>query len=139
MQAIAGHHAGFATLDDLENRLRLDDDDPVLEQWATLDRQALEHASGLSLADTDGAFEEARRWLFRRQQVGERLQALAIADAVRFRLWTQLLFSLLLEADKAFLALRTEHLNHYVFRPVGLYSEKELSFVPSPRGTAHTQ
>lgn len=116
VQAIAGHHAGFATLDDLENRLRLDDDDPVLEQWATLDRQALEHASGLSLADTDGAFEAARRWLFRRQQVGERLQALAIADAVRFRLWTQLLFSLLLEADKAFLALRTEHLNHYVYQ-----------------------
>ncbi|SDY49314.1 hypothetical protein SAMN05421644_1864 [Allochromatium warmingii] len=30
-------------------------------------------------------------------------------------------------------------LNIWVFRPVGLYSEKELSFVPSPRGTAHTQ
>ncbi len=26
----------------------------------------------------------------------------------------------------------------YLFRPVGLYPEKELSFVPGPRGAAHT-
>lgn len=112
-QAIAGHHAGFAALDYLEDRLRLEEDDALLDQWSTLDRQALEQASGLTLAETEGEFEDARRWLFRRQRVGERLQTLPLAEAVGFRLWTQFLFSLLLEADKAFLALREEHLDRY--------------------------
>lgn len=65
------------------------------------------------LTDTIGEFEDARRWLFRRQQVGERLRALSLTEAVQFRLWTQFLFSLLLEADKAFLALREEKLRQY--------------------------
>ncbi len=113
VQIIAGHHAGFATLDYLENRLRLDEDDLLLEQWAGLERRALEQATGLALAGTDGEFEEARRWLFRRQRAGERLHALPLAEAVSFRLWTQFLFSVLLEADKAFLALREEKLRRY--------------------------
>lgn len=112
-QIIAGHHAGFATLDNLENRLRLDDGDTLLEQWAGFDRQALEAATGLTLAATDGEFEDARRWLFRRQRVADRLHALSLAEAIRFRLWTQFLFSLLLEADKAFLALHEEDLRLY--------------------------
>ncbi len=117
VQAIAGHHAGFATLDYLENRLRLDEDDLLLAQWAGLDREALEQATGLVLEGTEGEFEDARRWLFRRQKVTERLQALTLAEAVRFRLWTQFLFSLLLEADKAFLALREEKLRRYFQQP----------------------
>ena len=123
-QAIAGHHAGFATLDYLENRLRLEPDDLLLEQWAGLDRDALQQATGLVLDETHGEFEDARRWLFRRQKIGERLRALSLTDAVKFRLWTQFLFSLLLEADKAFLALREEKLRQYFQqqRPV-LHSE----------------
>lgn len=117
VQAIAGHHAGFATLDYLENRLRLDEDDALLEQWAGLNRQTLEQATGLVLHGTEGEFEDARRWLFRRRKVAERLQALTLAEAVRFRLWTQFLFSLLLEADKAFLALREEKLRLYFQQP----------------------
>lgn len=116
-QIIAGHHAGFATLDYLENRLRLEEDDLLLEQWAGLERSALEQATGLALAGTDGEFEEARRWLFRRQRVEERLQALPLAEAVGYRLWTQFLFSVLLEADKAFLALREEKLRRYFQQP----------------------
>jgi len=112
-QVIAGHHAGFATLDYLENRLRLEPDDLLLAQWAGLNRNTLEQATGLKLTDTTGEFEDARRWLFRRQQVGERLRALSLTEAVQFRLWTQFLFSLLLEADKAFLALREEKLRQY--------------------------
>ena len=116
-QIIAGHHAGFATLDYLESRLRLEDDDALLEQWAGLDRPALEVATGLTLAATGGEFEDARRWLFRRQRVAERLHALPLGEAVRFRLWTQFLMSLLLEADKAFLALREEKLRLYFQQP----------------------
>ncbi|MDS4029506.1 MAG: CRISPR-associated helicase Cas3' [Candidatus Contendobacter sp.] len=116
-QAIAGHHAGFAPLDYLEERLRPEVDDALLEQWQGLDREALEQASGLALGKTDGGFEDARRWLFRRQRIKECLQALPLAEAVRFRLWTQFLFSLLLEADKAFLALREEKLRLYFQQP----------------------
>lgn len=116
-QAIAGHHAGFATLDDLEDRLILEEDDALLDQWATLERGALGQASGLDLAKTEGDFEDARRWLFRRKRVGDRVHALAPAEAIGFRLWTQFLFSLLLEADKAFLALRKEHLRRYFQQP----------------------
>ncbi|WP_295401732.1 CRISPR-associated helicase Cas3' [uncultured Thiocystis sp.] len=115
-QAIAGHHAGFATLDYLENRLRLDEGDSLLAQWAALNHAALEQASGLPLSGIAGDFEEARRWLFRRQRVAERLHALPVAEAMRFRLWTQFLFSLLLEADKACLALREEDVRRY-FQP----------------------
>ncbi|RNE91170.1 CRISPR-associated helicase Cas3' [Marichromatium sp. AB31] len=116
-QAIAGHHVGFATLDYLEDRLILEEGDALLEQWASLDRQALGRASGLDLAATEGDFEDARRWLFRRQRVGERLQALPLAEAVGFRLWSQFLFALLLESDKAFLALREEQLRRYFQQP----------------------
>lgn len=116
-QIIAGHHAGFATLDYLENRLRLDEDDLLLDQWAGLERSALEQTTGLALAGTNGEFEDARRWLFRRQRVEERLHALPLAEAVGFRLWTQFLFSVLLEADKAFLALREEKLRRYFQQP----------------------
>lgn len=116
-QAIAGHHAGFAPLDHLEDRLRLEEDDALLDQWRTLDRQALGQATSLSLVETNGEFEEARRWLFRRQRAGERLRALPRFEAVGFRLWTQFLFSLLLEADKAFLALRKESLRRYFQQP----------------------
>lgn len=116
-QIIAGHHAGFATLDYLENRLRLDEDDLLLDQWAGLERSALEQATRLALAGTDGEFEDARRWLFRRQRVKEHLHALPLAEAVGFRLWTQFLFSVLLEADKAFLALREEKLRRYFQQP----------------------
>jgi CRISPR-associated endonuclease/helicase Cas3 len=114
IQAIAGHHAGFATLEYLENRLRLDDDDPLLPQWSDLNRVELEHASGLTLDNTEGEFEDGRRWLFRRQRIAEHLTALSIPEAVQFRLWTQFLFSLLLEADKAFLALHKENMQQYL-------------------------
>ncbi len=113
-QAIAGHHAGFATLEYLENRLRLDDDDPLLMQWEQLDYAVLTQASGLELTKIDGEFEDARRWLFRRQDIAEKLHALAIDEAVHFRLWTQFIFSLLLEADKAFLALSQENTQRYL-------------------------
>jgi CRISPR-associated endonuclease/helicase Cas3 len=116
-QAIAGHHAGFAVLDDLEERLILEEDDALLEQWPTLEREALGVASGLDLRKAAGDFEDAHRWLFRRQRAGERLHDLALAEAVGFRLWTQFLFSLLLEADKAFLALREEQLRRYFQQP----------------------
>jgi CRISPR-associated endonuclease/helicase Cas3 len=113
VQAVAGHHAGFATLDYLDERLRPDDDDVLTVQWEGLSLAALSQAVSLDLEKLSGEFGDGRRWLFRRQRVVERLQSLPLTDAVRFRLWTQFLFSILLEADKAFLALREEKVHRY--------------------------
>jgi len=113
-QAIAGHHAGFATLDALKNvRLRLADADVLQSQWDALDRTTLSLITGLEVTALNDEFDTAGRWLFRRQRVAQQLEDLAIEDAVGFRIWTQFLFSVLLEADKAFLALREEQLDHY--------------------------
>lgn len=113
-QAIAGHHAGFAPLEHLRERLRPDDDDLLVEQWAGLDLARLAAATGLDVAGIAEDFAAAGRWLFRRVRADECLEALSLAEAVRFRLWTQFLFSLLLEADKAFLALHEEDLRLYL-------------------------
>ncbi len=112
-QAVAGHHAGFATLDHLEERLLPDDDDVLNEQWAGLSLTALARATGLPLAGVSGDFEDGHGWLFDHEQVADQLHAMPLTEAVQFRLWTQLLFSILLEADKAFLALQQEKLQRY--------------------------
>ncbi|MFO1429528.1 MAG: CRISPR-associated helicase Cas3' [Candidatus Competibacteraceae bacterium] len=112
-QASAGHHAGFATLEHLEERLLTDDDDVLGEQWAGLSLIGLARATGLELATPAGKFEANHDWLFEDQEIADCLQSLALPEAVQFRLWTQFLFSILLEADKAFLALREEKLDRY--------------------------
>jgi CRISPR-associated endonuclease/helicase Cas3 len=133
-QAVAGHHGGFASLARLQERLRLDDDDLLVEQWQGLDRAALTPVTGLSLAGLEDDFEAGRRWLFNRQAVEDVLQALPLDEAVRFRVWSQFLFSLLLEADKAFLALREESLQIYLReqRPVlaPAWVERHLAGLP---------
>lgn len=113
-QAVAGHHAGFESLEKLRNRLRPDDGGIAEDQWRTLPLDALAKASGLDLPISPGAFREAGRWLFRTRAVDERLAELPLQEGVRFRLWTQFLFSILLEADKAFLALRLERTELYL-------------------------
>lgn len=113
-QIIASHHAGFYTLFDLENRLRLDEDDALITQFAALDRTNLAQICDLHLAGTEGEFEDARRFLFRRLQIEKHLFTLSLPEAVKFRLWTQFLFSLLLEADKAFLAISADTIPHYL-------------------------
>jgi CRISPR-associated endonuclease/helicase Cas3 len=50
-------------------------------------------------------FESARRWLFRKEKVQGLLTGMDLADAVDYRLKTQFIFSILLDADKVFLAV----------------------------------
>jgi CRISPR-associated endonuclease/helicase Cas3 len=113
-QAVAGHHAGFVSLERLRERLRPDDGGVLDAQWQGLPLDALRRETGLSLPRVTGSFREAGRWLFRAASADERLEELPLPEAIGFRLWTQFLFSLLLEADKAFLALRREHTERYL-------------------------
>lgn len=113
-QAVAGHHAGFGSLEKLRERLRPDDGGVAENQWRALPLAALAEASGLDLPPAPGAFRDAGRWLFRIRAVDDQLVELPLDAGVRFRLWTQFLFSILLEADKAFLALRLERTELYL-------------------------
>ncbi len=77
------------------------------EQIRTLDWAALDRAIGLSLPRSNGKSGEdlcveASDYL---EELGEQLHKLPLSDAVLFRLLCQLAFSVLLEADKAFLAI----------------------------------
>lgn len=111
---VAGHHAGFPVLHRLlDERLRLDDEDVLEDQWQGLPWDVLEGETRLRF-DRGRAFEQARRWLARQARAEDLLSALPLAEALGFRLWVQFLFSLLLEADKAFLALRKEGITRYL-------------------------
>lgn len=108
-QAVACHHAGFKNLDELEIALELDIDDPLVAQYAALDLSLLAEISGLNLLNIDQTdFEAAKRWLFKRQKIKKQLADLALEAALSLRLWAQFCLSVLLEADKAFLALHEE-------------------------------
>lgn len=113
-QAVAGHHAGFGSLEKLRDRLRPDDGGIAEGQWRALPLDTLARETGLDLSLALGAFRDAGRWLFRTRAVDDQLVKLPLDEGVRFRLWTQFLFSILLEADKAFLALRMEETDLYL-------------------------
>ena len=108
-EVIAGHHTGFHPLEYLKNACLQPDDDGLLEeQWDGLDYGRLSQATGLDLSEISGGFEDGGRWLFRRCNVEEELQNLILKKGIRFRLWVQFIFSILLEADKALLAFRDQ-------------------------------
>lgn len=113
-QSVAGHHSGFRALREgdktLDNYLR---SNKLEKQWKTLNYRELSQATGLSLENIMAEFEEAHEWLFNDLEIEEKMTELSLPDAVIFRLWTQFLFSILLEADKALLALRHSESHHY--------------------------
>ena len=114
----AGHHSEFKT----EKELRDVCDDamiPVLErQITTLDWNALDAALGLRLtrippAEGLDVATEADDLL---EDLFERLRKLKAPDRLSYRLRCQLAFSVLLEADKAFLAIAPVDVARYLDR-----------------------
>jgi CRISPR-associated endonuclease/helicase Cas3 len=117
IQVVAGHHSGFRDLSGLHFYLQPDDGDVLEHQWKNLNRLELEKASGLAnLCNFDDDFSEASFWLFDDIDVEKYLAQIPQDKALNFRLWTQFLFSILLEADKAFLALRKAEIGIYFKR-----------------------
>lgn len=104
--AANGHHDQLFTRDELDNRLHSDDLVAVLRsQLESLDLRLLEKETGVPVSKLDlrgSPWLSAADFL---EDCWEEIDALPLMDAVHFRLWTQLLFSILLEADKAFLAV----------------------------------
>lgn len=110
-QAVNGHHAGLATRGELDARLYSDDIASVLKsQLSTLDLLELENEIGLRLSDL--ALDKSP-WLRAADFIEgcwEKIDTLKTTEAISYRLWVQLLFSILLEADKAFLAVSNPEL-----------------------------
>ena len=115
-QCVYGHHGGFSPLPD-----RYGDSDAktmdrfgaeqmtriLLKQLQGLNYDALQNETQIVLplvsAEKKTLWETGK---YLKKQVFKPLRDLAIADALLFRMKTQLLFSMLLEADKAFLAIK---------------------------------
>src|SRR5258708_509008 len=116
-QVAAGHHSEFRDLDSLDTMLSCDFCDILIRQLPGLDHDALHRAVGLTLPRFDGkavedAVDEASDLL--KFDLRERLDGLALPQAVRYRLLVQLVFSVLLEADKAFLAVPAADRDRYL-------------------------
>lgn len=103
---VLGHHRGLPTLERMREIGSGTIPKVLRRQIGTLKIKALSEC-GIDLSKlnlTNRPWAEARRYLD--DCVAPALRNLSIQDAVTLRLKTQLLFSLLLEADKAFLAVK---------------------------------
>ncbi len=111
----AGHHSEFKTHEDLDDAF-CTMAEIIGEQVSALDWDALDRAIGVMVPRPNGVdgvelFAAASDFL---EKLVEQLHALNTEDAVKYRLLCQLAFSVLLEADKAFLAVPTKDLNRYL-------------------------
>jgi CRISPR-associated endonuclease/helicase Cas3 len=103
----AGHHSGFKTGEELDHAVS-SMDEVINKQIRTLDWAALDRAIGIAVPRSDGLngldlCVEASDYL--QDELLESLRRLPLTEAVTYRLLCQLAFSVLLEADKAFLAV----------------------------------
>lgn len=107
-QAVSGHHSGFASLDGLlEDRLR-NNEDLLQKQMEKIDYQQLAIETGLPIANLTGNYWDGATWLIKENIRKRLISALPQQEQLKFRVWVDFLFSILLEADKAFLALKNQ-------------------------------
>lgn len=113
--AVAGHHHGFHPFDDLEALLASTTNLGVLsEQLDTFPWKNAQAAVGLPL---DPLAADAEPWMDALDSLEEWegcLKRLPVGEAIGYRLWVQLLLSLILEADKALLAVKAAHVPAYL-------------------------
>ena len=140
--SVLGHHTQLPTRGDISRKL-MDGSAVLKKQLRDLPLAELEQLTGFPLSADD--FTPSDEGIFTvldsYDEVFEWLDTLPVTQAVRERLYTQRLFSILLEADKAFLALSTEAQEKYAERKakplaagaVDRYLDKQAK--PSPVNT----
>jgi CRISPR-associated endonuclease/helicase Cas3 len=111
----AGHHSEFKTHEELDNAF-CSMEDIIDSQVGTLDWDALDRAIGVAVPRPEGMngvelCAAASDFL---AELVEELHLLGTEEAVGYRLLCQLAFSVLLEADKAFLAVPPKDLGQYL-------------------------
>lgn len=114
--AAAGHHSRFKTDNELSGSLRDGVWQKILEdQSISIDWPALSDATGHTIQPFVASADHLdllAEW-FEDQVLDCGLKALSVADGVAFRLQCQLIHSILLEADKAYLKLDEEYRGAY--------------------------
>ncbi|MBS3966890.1 MAG: CRISPR-associated helicase Cas3' [Truepera sp.] len=117
--SVMGHHTHLPTRNDIDNRFMSDTHSSALIQQLTdLPLTALIELTGFPLhpedfrADEETIFATTDAY----RDAFDTLDKQPIAEAARLHLATQLVFSVLLEADKAFLALSEEARYAYAYR-----------------------
>lgn len=112
---VCGHHKGLPTLEEMREIGSGIKPKILKRQIPTLKVHDLREHCSIQIDELDSA---NRPWAKAQSYLDELIfpifNGLSISDAVAFRLKTQLLFSLLLEADKAFLAVKEPET--YLFR-----------------------
>jgi CRISPR-associated endonuclease/helicase Cas3 len=114
-QIAAGHHSAFKTLDELERVVNTNDIQAVLgDQLRSLDWDALDTAVGVTIARLPvSAGKVCAKVLDELEELAE--EGLGnCPDKLRYRMLCQLAYSVLLEADKAFLAVASADLQRYL-------------------------
>ena len=112
---VAGHHSGLRFRDQLEKQF-FDQATAVYlpQQLASMSKQDLYASTGKDLvlpeASDDDIFELTD---YVEQEIFPHIEKLELAQALHFRLQVQLLLSLLLEADKVYLAISEIYLASY--------------------------
>ena len=144
-----GHHSGLPCLpgrkfvEEQSSSRMLDDFTGgaiarvLKKQLSTLDLLSLEQEAGLTLKIPDLSLQQAGKFLQR--EVIREFYELSLESAIDFRLNTQLIFSFLLEADKAFLAVPDPkaHLERkhrrwhsaWVDQKIGKYEDSPINFI----------
>lgn len=115
----AGHHSEFKARDLLEHIVANSAMEKTLKvQMSLLDWESLNHVLGIKLARPNSiqdfcgeVLDELMDVLFPTLAC---LVKKSLDEALGFRLRCQLAFSVLLEADKAFLAVKPDHINQYL-------------------------
>lgn len=101
-----GHHSALPMMEDMRDIGGGEIAQLLKRQCPMLDRLGLEEETGIAVSDIavdDRPWAKAKKYLDKR--IRPIFDALLLEPAVEHRLKTQLLFSVLLEADKAFLAV----------------------------------
>ena len=113
--AAACHHSGFRTRDELEHIFAATlTTDALTEQLSTFPWSAVSEAVGIPLHSIQAEGEPWMEALDDLEEFGDRLDRLSQGEGVLYRLRVQLLLSVLLEADKAYLAIAPDHLKKYI-------------------------
>lgn len=125
--SILGHHTRLPTRNEIDSRLT-DGKRVLVKQLNDLPLSELEVLTGFSLdagdfsADEDTVYDAADTY----EELFDWLDNLQINEAVTKKLQTQLLFSILLEADKAFLALSDDAREHYKKRKFTIVQQNTI-------------
>jgi CRISPR-associated endonuclease/helicase Cas3 len=139
--SVLGHHSGMPSQKDIQDKLSDDWSKVLLRQLEDFPAAALEQVAKLPFSKLGLVPDQKRLWLAAAEYDDafaalEQAYKKHLALVIQKRLATQFVFSLLLEADKAFLALEGDGRKQYLeYAPVPIGLEKLHAYIASRDAT----